>query len=110
MHTPGPWKIYTARSDNIYIGTINPDPELGWKHDDICYFYEDISERDENPEYLNAPNHLANARLIAAAPDLLAALRAAYPMLEAHEHTGCDCPDTEASRLARAALRKATSG
>lgn len=49
----------------------------------------------------------AHERIRNAAPDLLKALEAAYPMLEAHERSGCDCPDSEASRMARAAIAKA---
>lgn len=47
--------------------------------------------------------------LIEAAPELLEACKAALPALSAHEQTRCDCPDSEAARLLRAAIAKAES-
>ena len=49
----------------------------------------------------------ADAILFAAAPELLAACKAALPAMSAHAATGCDCPDSEAARLLRAAIAKA---
>ena len=44
--------------------------------------------------------------LHSVAPELLEACRTALPALSAHEQTGCDCPDSEAARLLRAAIAK----
>ena len=61
-HTPGPWHV-TKRDcgDNIFADNRR-----------IANTYGDM----DNPEYA------ANARLIAAAPELLAALEAAHALLE----------------------------
>ena len=62
-HTPGPWEVseddpceIQREGNGDFVAMVLPAPELGW---------------DMNAE------REANARLIAAAPDLLAALRAA---------------------------------
>lgn len=61
-HTPGPWEVSEddpceiESADGRFVAMVLPAPELNW---------------DMNAE------REANARLIAAAPDLLAALRAA---------------------------------
>lgn len=62
-HTPGPWEAVIG--DDVWI--TGPDRDQPW----VC----DIVPRDHN----KPPNEedLANARLIGAAPDLLAALKAA---------------------------------
>ncbi len=83
-HTPGPWKV----------ADVNPHgkaPNRRWL---------------VTPDVAVAKT-AANARLIAAAPDLLEACRAALPAMAAHEETGCDCPDSEAARQLRAAIAKA---
>lgn len=91
-HTPGPWTVlepvngFNARifaAGNIYIGSIGHSDNIGG-----C----------------NAPN----ARLIAAAPDMLEALEA---LLEAshpisRDKRSCD-GRVKAKRLARAAIAKA---
>ncbi|WP_107327721.1 hypothetical protein [Agrobacterium pusense] len=59
-HTPGPWQIegrYDVEFGSLYLSTIHPMP--------IFELQPLVGSRDV---------HLANARLIAAAPDLLEAL------------------------------------
>jgi hypothetical protein len=93
-YTPGPW---TCTSGMVW--------KAGRKGDGIP-----IARMDRIPGNGTSPvERDANARLIAAAPNLLAACEAALPALSAHERTGCDCPDSEAARLIRAAIEKATT-
>ncbi len=71
-HTPGPWKFETVRTSFGLCHKIGPFP---WKHD----------KQNHACIYMDYPNHdgrglfedelTANARLIAAAPDLLAELQ-----------------------------------
>ena len=60
-HTPGPWTVVTRHTPNGVVRYIKADTG----HREIAVLYED--DRQE-----------ANASLVAAAPDLLTALRAVY--------------------------------
>jgi hypothetical protein len=82
--TPGPWM--TEGND---IG--------GWQiwHDSLC-----ICQRSDWPHY--AERSAANARLIAAAPDLYEALDDAVVLLP-------DCPERDAARAALALARGETA-
>lgn len=89
--TPGPWDVLPQKNDS---GAIRPDI-FPWQIESadwvICEVYGDVP-------YLN---HEANARLIAAAPELYAALEG---LLNAHERgSGI----AEATKPARAAIAKA---
>lgn len=59
-HTPGPWKF--VKDANFIMASIV-----------ICENIAPTHPRTGNPEW--TPQHEANARLIAAAPDLLQALQ-----------------------------------
>jgi hypothetical protein len=89
-HTPGPWRVvsFTARGsdDGCYVG-------ISSEHHS-CLAEVVIRMKDEPPSL----ELLANAHLIAAAPDLLAALRA---MLDDDDHDA-------AKVKARAAIAAAT--
>ena len=94
-HTPGPWTV-----DACYLPTVVTIRNAGW--DAICaisetslYAYED----DEIHSLL-----LANARLIAAAPDLLAACTF---MLDLLENMTTEQFANGADKAARVALRAA---
>lgn len=63
-HTPGPWS-----ADWGYIVA----PDVTGKHVDL--YVATIAEEDEDGRVVPEHERDANARLIAAAPDLLAALR-----------------------------------
>ena len=85
-HTPGPWKRH---------GLNVRSPYGCW----ICTLL-DVWSDARTPKN----QKMANARLIAAAPDLLAALEAALTAVEYyHEHEGCDAMLDQA----RAAIAKA---
>lgn len=95
-HTPGPWTVGGSR---ITAGADNVDTVAWVTHRQTC---EDSKDVDRYAP--NIPTAEANARLIAAAPDMLAALRnvvAAYDRLTetngarwymdaSHTHTGAD--------------------
>lgn len=76
-HTPGPWWLGTPRKDG-YISVS------GNKHDDLAR----VVWQMEDDRYCrsNSPEQEANARLIAAAPDLLEALIEALPYVESCEY------------------------
>jgi hypothetical protein len=68
-HTPGPWKVYTAKNGGKIIGI--GDAEGGGVTDPNFALWRAGKEQQ------------ANARLIAAAPDLLAALEGMMALLDA---------------------------
>lgn len=102
-HTPGPW-IYgqAVNGKEFVVGPSTHDSEGGHE---IAYV-----AHVTRPDPICTPeSHAtveANARLIAAAPELLAACQAL--LAEAndpdHPHQGCHCPACQA----RAAIAKAT--
>ena len=70
-HTPGPWNISWARSGQRLEGARIRAKEL----DLVCYVPSDrIGPTDEDPGERMSDEQQANARLIAAAPELLEAL------------------------------------
>ena len=70
QHTPGPWEIYTGKKLEYWRGDgteiMGPDGRVA---DSYCNSLRRLDECQ------------ANARLIAAAPDLLETLRAIAPLL-----------------------------
>lgn len=70
-HTPGPWDIRYVDEDRTYITSSN---QVGSAFGTICDLYCRSGERCER-EFYQFPHAAANARLIAAAPDMLDALR-----------------------------------
>ena len=104
-HTPGPWFIQADEhphwpgidGDNFSVVII------GWK---------DCKKDDAGIRGRTDGEALANARLIAAAPDLLAALDSLLPFQSLSE--GCDCDGCRkhvaAVASARAAIAAATGG
>jgi hypothetical protein len=92
-HTPGPWTVGDV-DNSIYV----------WQDGGKESFISEVS-----PEDVNEQEMVANARLIAAAPDLLAALiayRDAKPQCECSSGSGCKM--SAARDLAIAAIAKAT--
>jgi len=88
QHTQGPWE-YGEDCDNewYFAAASNPNVQLGW----VCPNEESTQE--------------ANARLIAAAPELLEALKdleAGYERLKDQGYPVSDC-----QKQARAAIAKA---
>lgn len=92
QHTPGPWQIWAE------ITAISRNPCTG----------HTISRGDDVFICDAVGTSAANARLIAAAPDLLAALRQAYSVLMDGKPDEADDYKAEAREAARAAIAKAT--
>jgi len=97
-HTPGPWLIATSNSWRRIVS----------QHGDVIC--GQCNQPDGHPD-LTFPNGGADgpdARLMAAAPDLLEAARAAEAIFTRQKWGGDgDDPETVALRLSRAAIAKA---
>jgi len=96
MHTPGPW-------------TVDPDdrPNMEWNNHiyaanglAVCFMAHSDGKDVDADE--------ANARLIAAAPDMLAALRAFVLILDKGSPIDLIRLISDAGKQARAAIAKAT--
>jgi len=101
-HTPGPWRI-------THNGSYSP-PRFeisGRAGDGREYGFAEVSAWP-----LHAGEAEANARLIAAAPEMLEALKTLTPIAsDQHAHItsdcGGNCPDLIAIKQARAAIARA---
>ena len=94
-HTPEPWFLDTSL--HIY-GTSAPQPSGGWPGAAII----------EHPHVCTAKT-IGDARLIAAAPDLLEALEMGPSILhELPDGKECSCSQCHFVRAKRAAIAKAT--
>lgn len=95
-HTPGPWSIHETKGNggNISDRVEIAGPEEGRKRSLIASIYG-----------FKLPEGQANARLIAAAPELYEALEAAYMVLKPQKSRFEEY--VNAVTLARAALAKA---
>ena len=106
-HTPGPW---TVDDDEIVAGEVHVVC-FGHDYDDYGGFHgrwprpkgHRARYADGQYEIMKAEAD-ANARLIAAAPDLLAALEAAWPGLSGQSY---ERPISEVWEQARSAIAKA---
>ena len=85
-HTPGPWIVGYADSGKPYIVA---DHGKRWNDPTICRLYEDITPEGSmtGPGWcLEAfDNAEANARLIAAAPDMMTLLQKYITVLESDD-------------------------
>jgi hypothetical protein len=98
-HTPGPWVVGPIIAlENISITSENGESVIGTAKNLEIYA---ATYRNLRPL---AAECEANARLIAAAPDLLAAC---IDALEVEEKMA-QCPDSELAARLRAAIAKAT--
>jgi len=91
-HTPSPWYTDTAGQGDI---TVTSTHDKHGSDQDVCEVYGASDEEQA-----------ANAALIAAAPDLLAALEACMDMKEWDDSNG---PEAAAYDRASAAIAKATN-
>jgi hypothetical protein len=95
-HTPGPW---------LRIGTtVYALMHAGWKRG-VEQFKNRFTVQVQRDRECSEEEAEANARLIAAAPDLLEALEAMYEMFNGN---GITPNDDDAIISARAAIAKAT--
>jgi hypothetical protein len=103
-HTPGPWPLETVRTQVGICHKIGTFPSRGARKVTYACVYDDGLGSQIHPN----PELLANARLIAAAPDLLDALRA---FCGDHEATGFFCAGLNvAYQHAMAVIAKAEKG
>lgn len=107
-HTPGPWVAETVRTTCGLCHKIGPFPSpKSWRSDKPAHacIYDDYQPDGGSSELV------ANARLIAAAPDMLEALITALPYIEAAEEDEAYKPGAvrKVTNLIRAALSRATS-
>lgn len=99
QHSPGPWKVRNENGCKA-IG-YKPRPGKQTQYRDILWTVGLCSNEESEAE------DLANARLAAAAPDLLSSARAMLPFIREREMEG----ETEYERAVlalEAAIRKAT--
>jgi hypothetical protein len=79
-HTPGPWRFGRGYRDKVEIDAPNGDGSIGlrsWKN--LATVYGDSFDEGKNAQ------GRANARLIAAAPDMLEALETVFSVIEGAE-------------------------
>lgn len=89
-HTPGPWNVFLTPSGHQYIEW--------WPTGKRCEGVETICEADMvSPEN---PNAVADARLIAAAPELLYASKRALEIIKAVDNSDPRCIDVPGATLA----------
>ena len=104
-HTPGPWRKVTANDyKSLGVETVSDDIYARVTICEIQLAHGEPFNSDENDE----PK--ANARLIAAAPELLEALKKATMALAWHEQEHGVAMDAVIVEQARAAIAKATGG
>jgi hypothetical protein len=93
-HTPGPWVLDRGANGDMLVTSLHESPD-----DDVCHVYGGNAGDDDRAQ--------ADARLIAAAPELLAALLDVLPDLSHYASTHGPGPDRRLA-VARAAIAKAT--
>jgi hypothetical protein len=101
-HTPGPWITAGPHGTGIAPASM-PNERLAVAMAMDC----ELTEEDMYGDDVPLESQVANARLIAAAPDLLAALVRMDEEFGTQNHTNSA---DDAVRLAQAAINKATGG
>lgn len=76
-HTPGPWSLETVRTSSGLCHKVGPFPWKAGKENHAC-IYDDYPAQGSK----GTPELVANARLIAASPELLAAAELALEGIE----------------------------
>jgi hypothetical protein len=95
-HTPGPWAANPSNAER-YSQYVAPKDLKSWPYDVVAYIPEAYGDKCTFPGA-----HMANARLIAAAPDLLDALQSVVSAWETGK------PYVNEMGAARAAIARAT--
>lgn len=107
-HTAGPWRVELYEGEHPYIIS---EQGKRWDNPVVCNLYDDVTPNDSvtmGAWYESCDNAKANARLIAAAPELLEALEGVYRIIEAFGYTTA-LGKTQKARMdaARSAIAKA---
>ncbi len=101
-HTPGPWEPKRIESQQWEIDAPNGDPLLGhWAWQGLAAVYGNDDNKVAGSQVAKA-----NARLIASAPAMLAALRAMVGMTINSGHVSDDM--APALNMALAVIKEAT--
>jgi hypothetical protein len=109
-HTPGPWELWTFGE--------TCQTSIGEKSGGVSVCEVTMSDGEGRQTKESTDRGCANARIIAAAPELLAALEAAVAYLEANRPQGkirdifsaLNHYENDVMKPARAAIAKATGG
>lgn len=103
-HTPGPWFVEQNEKTPIYVSPVASHEQIA-----ICnVMVIDEDPEDDSGEWFNGDQTKANARLIAAAPDLLEALDYALSALaHCRADKGYGSMQSRAAHLAANAIAKA---
>lgn len=94
-HTPGPWRVWREVGLEIFPDCSGTRIAL-------------VTNEANGPKGITPAMGEANARLIAAAPDLLAALKAFVDDVTDADHSAHDWSEQVVLKRARAAIAKAT--
>lgn len=81
-----------------------------WKAAGILVQYYRPGDENRSPRWMALPETEGNARLIAAAPDLLAALKRVVNLARLRSTPDCTCIQCTTVADARAAIAKAEGG
>jgi hypothetical protein len=117
MHTPGPWRI--APNEAEYIATSSNEKISEWLNSSGSANFSALSIGTEKGSVAIIPldeSSFANAKLISAAPELLAALiemvKGDELAIQEAEEMGVPFPESMLAsyRMAVAAIAKATNG
>lgn len=103
QHTPGPWQVGRSRNDahmcEVWTAAYAERPNTSPSHKGICRTWSPDDQPPASFIGFSRQECLANARLIAAAPDLLEALE--YVM-SAHGEQLTDAFDQAQRAIAKA--------
>lgn len=108
-HTPGPWTVEDIGTDCLFIKGNVPQEGANAELRDYYSNIATVTQRGPHPRYgggIERATTLANACLIAAAPELLEALRKLADAYERLKPPGYPLSDPE--KQARAVIAKAT--
>jgi hypothetical protein len=84
QHTPGPWAVENPMGEDIGLWIVQDGLEARqWSCIAVVTDDEDGTARDEGGRFIGRNEQRANARVIAAGPDMLKALHEAYDRLSA---------------------------
>lgn len=105
-HTAGPWvyagQIMKVNGDDLFVGAVDPVLDPGRFRGQVC----SIQSCDHIEEGISRDEAEANAQLIAAAPDMLAALERIYALYPRGDLNHVDYR-VEAAHIAEDAIAKA---